>query len=186
MDKSNLRQAKEEADKKAKEEADKKAKEAAFVPKSLTRDQINQTIAAAASALNEGDFETAKAHAQDLLKRDFNDPLGYHLLGRIASAEGDARSQAPRRVDPSLPGPFERRERTGGSGLRRSPALEDHAPRLVDRVALSQQIGLSVPTIDRRRKDGSIPSITVGGRVLFDPSAVIAALASTEAPQTNE
>ena len=40
------KKAKEEAEKKAKEEAEKKAKEAAFVPKSLTRDQINKTIVA--------------------------------------------------------------------------------------------------------------------------------------------
>ncbi len=51
--------------------------------------QINETIAAAASALNNGDFAEAKARTRDLLKRDFNNPTAYHLLGRIASAEGE-------------------------------------------------------------------------------------------------
>lgn len=49
-------------------------------------------------------------------------------------------------------------------------------PRLVDRYELSRQTGLSVPTIDRRKKDGSIPFMKIGNRVLFDPSAVVAAL----------
>ena len=48
-------------------------------------------------------------------------------------------------------------------------------PRLVDKVALSEMIGLSVPTIDRRPE---IPRIRVGSRVLFDPDAVIEALSS--------
>jgi len=49
-------------------------------------------------------------------------------------------------------------------------------PRLVDRHKLADLIGLSVPTIDRRVRDGSIPVIRSGKRVLFDPTAVVAAL----------
>ena len=52
-------------------------------------DQINGIIAAAAGALNRGDLAQARAHAQELLQRDLNDPTAYHLLGRIALVEGD-------------------------------------------------------------------------------------------------
>ena len=47
---------------------------------------------------------------------------------------------------------------------------------LVDRYELAQRIGLSVPTIDRRRKDGVIPFMQTGNRILFDVDAVIVAL----------
>lgn len=50
--------------------------------------------------------------------------------------------------------------------------------RLVDRNRLSEIIGLSVPTIDRRRTDGSVTFIKTGNRILFDPPAVIAALSA--------
>ena len=56
-------------------------------------------------------------------------------------------------------------------------------PRLVDRVTLSEITTLSVPTIDRRRRDGSIPSITCGSRVLFDLAAVIRALTAESGPK---
>lgn len=49
-------------------------------------------------------------------------------------------------------------------------------PRLVDRVALAKQTGLSVPTLDRLRKAGTVPCIVSGSRVLFDINAVVAAL----------
>ncbi len=51
--------------------------------------QIAQSIANAAQALSDGDFQQAKAYTQELLQRDVNDPTAYHLLGRIAQAEGD-------------------------------------------------------------------------------------------------
>ncbi|MCH8852425.1 MAG: tetratricopeptide repeat protein [Planctomycetes bacterium] len=54
--------------------------------------QISQTIAKAAQAISDGDFQQAKAHTQELLKRDVNDPTAYHLLGRIAQAEGDQKT----------------------------------------------------------------------------------------------
>ncbi len=51
--------------------------------------QIGKIITKAAQALSNGDFQQAKAHTQELLQRDVNDPTAYHLLGRIAQAEGD-------------------------------------------------------------------------------------------------
>lgn len=51
-------------------------------------------------------------------------------------------------------------------------------PLLVDRVELARMLGLSVPSIERRTRDGSIPSIKSGRRVLYDPPAVVAAMAS--------
>lgn len=51
-------------------------------------------------------------------------------------------------------------------------------PALVDKVALSKKIGLSIPTIDRLVKDGQIPAIKKRRRVLFSVDAVVSALAS--------
>lgn len=48
-------------------------------------------------------------------------------------------------------------------------------PRLVDRVELARELGVSVPTIERLCAAGSIPVVRMGRRVLFDPAAVIAA-----------
>ena len=48
--------------------------------------------------------------------------------------------------------------------------------RLVDRVELSNIIGLSVPTIERRMRDGSIPVVRSGRRTLFDVDAVVKAM----------
>lgn len=50
--------------------------------------------------------------------------------------------------------------------------------RLVDRVALAERLGVSVPTIERRQAAGELPCIRVGRRVLYDPAVVIAALSS--------
>ena len=49
-------------------------------------------------------------------------------------------------------------------------------PRLVDRHTLAGLIGLSIATIERRVRDGSIPVIRIGNRVLFDVGDVVAAL----------
>ena len=54
--------------------------------------QLGKIITKAAQALNDGDFQQAKAHTQELLQRDVNDPMAYHLLGRIAQAEGDQKT----------------------------------------------------------------------------------------------
>ena len=49
-------------------------------------------------------------------------------------------------------------------------------PRLVDRHGLAEQLGVSVPSIDRLRKAGRIQSINVGNRPMFDTAATIADL----------
>ena len=54
--------------------------------------QLNEIVGKAAVALNNGDFAEAKSQTQKLLQRDLNNPTAYHLLGRIASAEGDSRT----------------------------------------------------------------------------------------------
>lgn len=49
-------------------------------------------------------------------------------------------------------------------------------PALVDRYGLSDLISVSVPTIERLQRDGRIPVIRIGRRVLYDVNAVLAAL----------
>ena len=49
-------------------------------------------------------------------------------------------------------------------------------PRLVDRVELANQLGVSVPTVDRLRASGRIPEIKIGSRIQFDIEAVLNAL----------
>lgn len=51
-------------------------------------------------------------------------------------------------------------------------------PVLVDIHELSRITGLSVPTLERRAREGIIPRIKSGRRTLFDPAAVVRALAS--------
>lgn len=55
-------------------------------------EELNEIITAAAAALGAGDFAEAKQRTQELLGRDINSPTAYHLLGRIASAEGDSQA----------------------------------------------------------------------------------------------
>lgn len=49
-------------------------------------------------------------------------------------------------------------------------------PKLVDRHGIAAQLGVSVPTIDRLRRDGQITPVTVGSRVMYSPDDVIAEL----------
>lgn len=49
-------------------------------------------------------------------------------------------------------------------------------PRLVDRVDLAYVLGVSVPTVERHVRNGAIPCVRLGRRVLFDPGAVVVAL----------
>lgn len=59
--------------------------------------------------------------------------------------------------------------------------------RLLTRYELSEVIGVSVPKLDTMLRDGELPVIRVGRKVLFDPHAVIAHLAATSAaPATCE
>ena len=45
--------------------------------------------------------------------------------------------------------------------------------RLTTRHELAQVLGVSVPTIDRMLRDNEIPSISIRGKRMFDPAAVI-------------
>lgn len=54
-------------------------------------------------------------------------------------------------------------------------------PALVDRYGLSDVIPISVPTIERLQRDGRIPVVRIGRRVLYDVQAVLAALSETAA-----
>lgn len=54
------------------------------------------------------------------------------------------------------------------------------APLLIDKHELAKRTTLSVSTIERRVKDGQLPAVKVGRRVLFAPDAVLAALAANE------
>lgn len=49
-------------------------------------------------------------------------------------------------------------------------------PALVDRYGLSDVISISVPTIERLQRDGRIPVVRIGRRVLYDVQAVLSAL----------
>lgn len=49
--------------------------------------------------------------------------------------------------------------------------------RLLTRNELSEVIGVSVPKLDTMLRDGELPVIRVGRKVLFDPHAVIEHLA---------
>ena len=49
-------------------------------------------------------------------------------------------------------------------------------PRLVDRVTLARRFGISVPTIERYTRAGTIPCVRLGRRVLYAPDAVLQAL----------
>lgn len=55
-----------------------------------------------------------------------------------------------------------------------------NTPRLVDRNVLARLIGVSVPTIERLQREGKIPIVRAGARVLYDPNAIIAALSKNE------
>lgn len=53
--------------------------------------------------------------------------------------------------------------------LRRSPML-------ITKEELSERTTLSLSSIERRVKDGSLPAVQMGRRVLFSPEAVVIAL----------
>ena len=55
---------------------------------------------------------------------------------------------------------------------------EAHEPRLVGGDRMAELASVSRPTIDRKVRDGDIPSILIGRRRLFEPRAVIDALAA--------
>ena len=51
--------------------------------------------------------------------------------------------------------------------------------RLLTRHEMATVINISVPKLDTMLRDGELPAIRVGRKVLFDPHAVIHHLAST-------
>jgi len=53
-------------------------------------------------------------------------------------------------------------------------------PKLVDRHALAQIIGVSVPTIERLQASGKLPFVRLKRLVRYDVDAVIAALSDRE------
>ncbi|TWU24899.1 Helix-turn-helix domain protein [Novipirellula galeiformis] len=55
---------------------------------------------------------------------------------------------------------------------------ESHEPRLVDGDRMADLLGVSRPTVDRLRAAGEIPSVLLGRRRLYQPAAVVAALAA--------
>lgn len=57
------------------------------------------------------------------------------------------------------------------------------APLLIDKHELAKRTTLSVSTIERRVKDGTLPAVRSGRRLMFSPDAVLAALVrNDEAP----
>lgn len=57
-----------------------------------------------------------------------------------------------------------------------SKQLEASKKRLVDRFEMAERASVSVPSLDRLVANGSVPSVKVGSRRLFDPDAVFSAL----------
>lgn len=47
---------------------------------------------------------------------------------------------------------------------------------LLDYSALAEWLGVSIPSVERLKKEGRIPFISVGRRIVFDRAAVTAAL----------
>lgn len=59
------------------------------------------------------------------------------------------------------------------------PLLAQSAePRLVDRVRMAELLSISTPKLDTMTTAGEIPSVKVGRRRLYQPAAVIDALAA--------
>lgn len=58
------------------------------------------------------------------------------------------------------------------------------APLFIDKFELSKRTPLSVSTIERRVKDGSLPAVKIGRRLMFSPDAVVTALTTNEKAPT--
>ena len=52
-------------------------------------------------------------------------------------------------------------------------------PALVGCEEMAELLSISLATLDRRRRDGQIPSIKIGSRRLYQPDSVIAAIEVT-------
>ena len=49
---------------------------------------------------------------------------------------------------------------------------------LLDYSALAEWIGVSIPSVERLKREGRIPFVSVGRRIVFDRAAVAAALST--------
>lgn len=56
------------------------------------------------------------------------------------------------------------------------------SPVLVTRIAFAAIAGVSIASVDRRIKEGAIPVIRIGTRVLIDPDAALEALRQRSTP----
>lgn len=63
---------------------------------------------------------------------------------------------------------------------------EAQQPRLADRRQMAMLAGVSEPTLDRLVRAERVPSILVGSRRMFRPTAVIAALEAEASSPQNE
>ena len=55
-------------------------------------------------------------------------------------------------------------------------SVEAEQRNLLDRRQMAQRLGISVTTLDRKRKLDEIPVVQIGARVLFDEEQVVAAI----------
>jgi excisionase family DNA binding protein len=58
------------------------------------------------------------------------------------------------------------------------------APLFIDKFELAKRTTLSVSTIERRVKDGTLPAVRAGRRLMFSPDAVVTALSKNEEAPT--
>lgn len=58
----------------------------------------------------------------------------------------------------------------------RAALAETSKPLLVDGQEMARQLGVSINTIDRLRADGTIPSVRLGSRRMYDPGDVMSTL----------
>ena len=63
---------------------------------------------------------------------------------------------------------------------------EAQEPRLVDRHRMAELAGVSLPMVDRLTSAGDVPSVMIGRRRLYQPVAVIDALAHRERAGSHE
>lgn len=49
---------------------------------------------------------------------------------------------------------------------------------LLDYAALAEWLGVSIPSVERLKREGRIPFVSVGRRIVFDRAAVAAALST--------
>lgn len=57
---------------------------------------------------------------------------------------------------------------------------------LLDYAALAKWLGVSIPHVERLKRQGKIPYVEIGRRVLFDRAAVLAALSQVSSLKTDK